>query len=69
VRCGKCGSARNAVVDSRDAVGERYKYRKRRCLACGYRFETVECVLPDLPVDTVATVKRHGVDWNKGKKG
>lgn len=45
MRCPKCHSTDNKVVDTRIAKDETSIRRRRECLACGHRFTTVEEVL------------------------
>jgi hypothetical protein len=40
IRCPKCGSAENAVEDTRGCDG--YVWRKRSCWGCGHEFPTEE---------------------------
>ncbi len=45
MNCIKCGSSQVHVIDTR-AKGPRRIYRRRDCLACGYRWTTVESCPP-----------------------
>ena len=47
MNCIKCGSSQVHVIDTR-AKGPRRIYRRRDCLACGYRWTTVELPAGDL---------------------
>jgi len=56
MRCPKCGSAEDKVLDSRSARDGDAIRRRRACLACGQRFTTYEEVVRD----AVRVVKRDG---------
>jgi len=45
MRCPKCSSTETKVIDSRVSKSETSIRRRRECLACEYRFTTVEEVL------------------------
>ncbi|PMP62581.1 MAG: transcriptional regulator NrdR [Sulfurihydrogenibium sp.] len=42
MRCPKCGSLEDKVIDSRQSKEGRVIKRRRECLNCGYRFTTYE---------------------------
>src|SRR5919199_4190860 len=42
MRCPKCGSRDDKVIDSRQSRDSSSIRRRRECLACGYRFTTYE---------------------------
>lgn len=47
MRCPKCGCQNDKVIDSRafqDGAGVR---RRRECLDCGWRFSTIEGIVPE----------------------
>jgi transcriptional repressor NrdR len=44
MRCPKCGSRDDKVIDSRQSRDNSSIRRRRECLACGYRFTTYEQV-------------------------
>lgn len=46
--CPNCGNRAHQVTDSRPAVAA---HRRRRSCACGYRFTTIETILPPRPSD------------------
>ena len=65
MRCSKCASLDTKVLDTRTGKNETSIRRRRQCLACGYRFTTIEEVLhADLQV-----VKRDGrrEDFDRSK--
>jgi transcriptional repressor NrdR len=55
VKCQKCGSLDNKVVESRDVADNDAIRRRRECLNCGYRFTTYE----RLERPTLVVVKRN----------
>jgi transcriptional repressor NrdR len=56
VKCQKCGSLDNKVVESRDVADNDAIRRRRECLNCGYRFTTYE----RLERPSLVVVKRDG---------
>jgi transcriptional repressor NrdR len=56
MKCQKCGSLDNKVVESRDVADNDAIRRRRECLNCGYRFTTYE----RLERPTLVVVKRDG---------
>ena len=44
MRCPKCGSADDKVVDTRPSDEGRTIRRRRECVTCGYRYSTIERV-------------------------
>ncbi len=57
MRCPKCSSSEDKVIDSRilhDGIGIR---RRRECIACGHRFTTYEEIIPD----ELKVIKRDGI--------
>ena len=42
MRCPKCGSRDDKVIDSRQSRDSSSIRRRRQCLSCGYRFTTYE---------------------------
>ncbi len=56
MKCPKCSSDDNKVVDTRDAREGMAIRRRRECLECGYRFSTIEEVLRE----GVYVLKRDG---------
>ena len=64
MNCIKCGSSQVHVIDTR-AKGPRRIYRRRDCLACSYRWTTVELPAGDLrrAVDAL-----NGLEERHGKK-
>jgi transcriptional repressor NrdR len=56
MKCHRCGSCENKVIESRDvAEGEAIR-RRRECLACGHRFTTYE----RLERPSIVVVKKDG---------
>jgi transcriptional repressor NrdR len=56
MKCQRCGSLDNKVVESRDVADNDAIRRRRECLNCGYRFTTYE----RLEHPTLAVIKRDG---------
>jgi transcriptional repressor NrdR len=56
VKCQRCGSLDNKVVESRDVADNDAIRRRRECLNCGYRFTTYE----RLERPSLVVVKRNG---------
>ena len=54
MKCQKCGSLDNKVVESRDVADNDAIRRRRECLNCGYRFTTYE----RLERPTLVVIKR-----------
>ncbi len=65
MRCPKCGCDNDKVIDSRVARDGGTVRRRRECLACGYRFSTLEGVVPE----DMKVVKRGGEreDYDRDK--
>ena len=47
MRCPKCGSNNDKVIDSRSIKGDIGVRRRRECLNCNYRFTTIEGLAPE----------------------
>ncbi|MDD3886702.1 MAG: transcriptional regulator NrdR [Victivallaceae bacterium] len=65
MRCPQCGCLDDKVIDSR-AIKEGAGVRRRRaCLECGFRFSTIEGVIPE----ELRVVKRDGsrVEFDRDK--
>ena|SRR5665213_3075076 len=56
MKCQRCGSLDNKVVESRDVADNDAIRRRRECLACGYRFTTYE----RLERPSLVVIKRNG---------
>jgi transcriptional repressor NrdR len=56
MRCPKCSSAQDRVIDSREAREGHAIRRRRECLRCGFRFTTYEIV----EREELRVVKRNG---------
>ena len=56
MRCPKCGSDDDKVLDSRTVRDGAAIRRRRECIGCGYRFTTHE----EIDRDEVTVVKRDG---------
>jgi transcriptional repressor NrdR len=65
MRCPKCLSIHNKVIDSRVGKNQSSIRRRRECSDCGYRFSTMEAVLHE----DVVVVKRDGrrEEFDRGK--
>lgn len=56
MRCPKCGCDNDKVIDSRVGRDGGTVRRRRECLSCGYRFSTIEGVIPE----DIKVIKRNG---------
>lgn len=56
MRCPKCGSSQDKVIDSREAREGQSIRRRRECMRCSYRFTTYEVV----EREELRVVKRNG---------
>ena len=56
MRCPKCTSVEDKVIDSRISRDGGTIRRRRECLECGYRYSTTESVVRD----GVVVIKRDG---------
>jgi len=56
MRCPKCGCDNDKVIDSRVGRDGGTVRRRRECLSCGYRFSTLEGVVPE----DIKVIKRNG---------
>lgn len=56
MRCPKCGCDNDKVIDSRAGRDGGTVRRRRECLSCGYRFSTLEGVVPE----DIKVIKRSG---------
>ena len=56
MRCPKCGCDNDKVIDSRAGRDGSTVRRRRECVSCGYRFSTLEGVVPE----DMKVVKRNG---------
>ena len=56
MRCPKCKCDNDRVIDSRGVKDGDGVRRRRECLECGYRFTTLEAVIPE----ELRVVKRNG---------
>jgi transcriptional repressor NrdR len=56
MKCHRCQSVENKVIESRDVADGEAIRRRRECLSCGYRFTTYE----RLERPSLAVIKRNG---------
>ncbi len=56
MRCPKCGSSQDRVIDSREARDGQAIRRRRECMRCSFRFTTYEIV----EREELRVVKRNG---------
>lgn len=65
MRCPKCGTDRDKVIDSRSSRDGALVRRRRECLNCQFRFTTVEGVVPE----ELKVIKRNGEheDFDRAK--
>ncbi|NLP05968.1 transcriptional repressor NrdR [Candidatus Fermentibacteria bacterium] len=69
MRCPRCGSMDDRVVDSRIAKEGRATRRRRECLDCGYRYTTYEFIETSYPVVVKKDGRREPFDAAKLEKG
>jgi transcriptional repressor NrdR len=60
MRCPKCGSSQDKVIDSREAREGQAIRRRRECMRCNFRFTTYEIV----EREELRVVKRNGAPQN-----
>lgn len=60
MRCPKCGSSQDKVIDSREAREGHAIRRRRECMRCNFRFTTYELV----EREELRVVKRNGARQN-----
>ena len=60
MNCADCGSPRLATYDSRH-IGE-HVVRKRKCLACGERFYTIESYMTEEELTNIENLRRLRYD-------
>ncbi|SKA94422.1 transcriptional repressor NrdR [Prosthecobacter debontii] len=60
MRCPKCSSSQDKVIDSREAREGHAIRRRRECMKCGFRFTTYEIV----EREELRVVKRNGARQN-----
>lgn len=65
MRCPKCGTDRDKVIDSRVSRDGGTVRRRRECLECSYRFSTIEGIVPE----DMKVIKRNGEreDYDRDK--
>ena len=65
MRCPKCTSIEDKVVDSRVSKEGNTIRRRRECAECGYRYTTIEGIMPE----ELKVVKRNAVreDFDRDK--
>jgi len=69
MRCPRCGSMDDRVVDSRMAKEGRATRRRRECLDCGYRYTTYEYIETSYPGVVKKDGRREPFDPLKLEKG
>lgn len=70
MRCPKCGTLEDRVVESRALADERTIRRRRECLGCGYRFTSYERIEEkQLMVVKKTKGRREPFDRSKLEKG
>jgi transcriptional repressor NrdR len=69
MRCPRCGSMDDRVVDSRMAKEGRATRRRRECLDCGYRYTTYEYIETSYPGVVKKDGRREPFDPVKLEKG
>jgi transcriptional regulator NrdR family protein len=60
MNCADCGSSRLATYDTRH-VGD-HVVRKRKCLACGERFYTIESYMTEEELEAIEAIRREQHD-------
>ena len=69
MRCPRCGSMDDRVVDSRIVKEGRATRRRRECLDCGYRYTTYEFIETSYPSVVKKDGRREPFDPAKLEKG
>jgi len=69
MRCPKCGCDDDKVIDSRSARDGGMVRRRRECVSCGYRFSTLESVVPEDMKVVKRDGKREEYDRDKLRRG
>lgn len=65
MRCPKCTSIEDKVIDSRISKDGSTIRRRRECLECGYRYSTTEMFVRDGLIVTKRDGRREGFDREK----
>lgn len=65
MKCPKCSSVDDKVVDSRSSKESDSIRRRRECLSCGFRFTTYETVVHEMPVILKRNGSRQPFDQSK----
>lgn len=69
MRCPRCASMDDRVIDSRSVRDGEATRRRRECADCGYRFTTYESIERSYPVVVKADGRREPFDRGKLEKG
>ena len=69
MKCPRCSSVDDRVVDSRSVRDGEATRRRRECSECGYRFTTYEYVEKSFPVVVKNDGRREPFDRKKLEKG
>jgi transcriptional regulator NrdR family protein len=62
MNCPKCNEAVTRVIDSRCKGDGKEVHRRRKCVACGTRFTTLECV------EILDKERGEKIDWQEKAK-
>ena len=67
MRCPKCKSDQITVIDSRVKHNRAVNYvgRRRKCLTCDYRWNTIEITEEDYSFMFEILMKAKGILWNQ----
>ena len=69
MKCPRCSSVDDRVIDSRSVRDGEATRRRRECAECGYRFTTYEYVEKSFPVVVKNDGRREPFDRKKLEKG
>ncbi|PIE51691.1 transcriptional regulator NrdR [Candidatus Fermentibacteria bacterium] len=69
MRCPRCSSSNDRVIDSRSVKEGRATRRRRECNECGYRFTTYEYIETSYPTVKKKNGQREQFDPRKLEKG
>jgi transcriptional repressor NrdR len=69
MKCPRCSSIDDRVIDSRAVRDGKATRRRRECSECGYRFTTYECIERSFPVVVKNDGRREPFDRHKLEKG
>ena len=69
MKCPYCGAEESKVIDSRPTEDSERIRRRRECLSCGYRYTTIEGIIPEELKVVKRTGDREEFDRDKLRRG